>query len=96
MDGDPVHVLETPKPLFPLNPLLAPTQPRIPRALGAVFVGNSFLKLPEVEAQVPKREVVVEKREEPPAPRTQEPAYGQLGPTDRKDSTVGTSLDLRA
>lgn len=96
MDGDPVHVLETPKPLFPLNPMLAPTQPRIPRALGAVFVGNPFLKLPEVTAQVPKREAAPEKVEEPPAAKVQEPAYGQLGKKEEKEPKVGTSLDLKA
>lgn len=96
MDGDSVRVLETPKPLIPLNPLLAPTQPRIPRALGAVFVGNPFLKLPEVTAQIPKREALPEKPEEAPAPKVQEPVYGRQGKTEEKDAKVGSSLDLKA
>lgn len=91
-----MHVLETPKPLIPLNPLLAPTQPRIPRALGAVFVGNPFLKLPEVTAQIPKREAVAEKPEEAPASKAQEPAYGPLGKAEEKDPKVGITLNLKA
>ncbi len=89
-----MRVLELPKPLIPLNPLEPQRQPRLPKALGDVFVGNPRLTFPEVAAPSPQEKPAPKALSSEPPPVKEVPP--SKSPYELSAQPLGEQLDVKA